>query len=110
MKKRHKPAWEDGRNREGTVEQGAVRKKTKGLIQTALVYPNTYSAGMSSLGFQTVYRLLNQVEHVSCERVFLPAPGEPSRKVKSLETGLCLDQFDIVFFSISFENDFLHLV
>src|SRR3989339_198292 len=110
MKKRHRPAWEDGHNREGTVEQGAIRKQTKGLIKTALVYPNTYSAGMSSLGFQTVYRLLNQMDHVSCERVFLPDPGEPSRKVRSLETGLCLDQFDIVFFSISFENDFIHLV
>ena len=50
------------------------------------------------------------MDHVSCERVFLPDPGEPSRKVRSLETGLCLDQFDIVFFSISFENDFIHLV
>ncbi|MCM2285417.1 MAG: B12-binding domain-containing radical SAM protein [Desulfobacula sp.] len=110
MKKRHKPAWEDGHNKEGTVEQGAIHKQTKGLIKTALVYPNSYSAGMSSLGFQTVYRLLNRMELVSCERVFLPAPGEPSRKAGSIETGRCLDQFDIVFFSISFENDFLHLV
>lgn len=110
MKKRHKPAWEDGHNREKTVEQGAIRKQTKGLIKTALVYPNTYSAGMSSLGFQTVYRLLNQMDLVSCERVFLPDPGEPHRKIRSLETGLCLDQFDIVFISISFENDFIHLV
>jgi radical SAM superfamily enzyme YgiQ (UPF0313 family) len=110
MKKRHKPAWEDGHNKEGIVEQGAIHKQTKGLIKTALVYPNSYSAGMSSLGFQTVYRLLNRMELVSCERVFLPAPGEPSRKAGSIETGRCLDQFDIVFFSISFENDFLHLV
>jgi radical SAM superfamily enzyme YgiQ (UPF0313 family) len=110
MKKRHKPAWEDDHNKEGTVEQGAILKQTKGLIKTALVYPNTYSAGMSSLGFQTVYRLLNRMDHVSCERVFLPAPGEPSRRAGSIETGHCIDQFDIIFFSISFENDFLHLV
>jgi radical SAM superfamily enzyme YgiQ (UPF0313 family) len=109
MKKRHKSARRDGHDKK-TVEQGAIRKQTKGLIKTALVYPNTYSAGMSSLGFQTVYRLLNQMDHVACERVFLPDPGELSRKVRSLESGLCLDQFDIVFFSISFENDFIHLV
>lgn len=109
MKKRHKPARKDGHDKK-TVEQGAIRKKTKGLIKTALVYPNTYSVGMSSLGFQTVYRLLNQMDHVACERVFLPDPGDASRKVGSFETGLCLDQFDIIFFSISFENDFIHLV
>ena len=109
MKKRHNPAREDGFNKK-TVEQGAIRKHAKGLIKAALVYPNTYSAGMSSLGFQTVYRLINQMDTVVCERVFLPDPEETSRKVRSLETGLCLDQFDLVFFSISFENDFIHLV
>ena len=110
MKKRRKPAWEDGFNKKENVEQGAVRKQAKGLIKAALVYPNTYSAGMSSLGFQTVYRLINQMDTVVCERVFLPEPEKNARQARSLETGLRLDEFDIVFFSISFENDFLHLV
>lgn len=110
MKKRRVPAAKDGLNIPETVEQGAIRKYAQGLIKAALVYPNTYSAGMSSLGFQTVYRLLNGMEEVACERVFLPdqekRPGPP----RSMESALTLDQFDIVFFSISFENDFLHLV
>ncbi|MCG8616856.1 MAG: B12-binding domain-containing radical SAM protein [Desulfobacterales bacterium] len=104
MKKRRKPA------RMAPVdEQGAIVKRGRGLIKVALVYPNTYKAGMSSLGFQTVYRLANRNENVACERVFLPDTREKSPAIKSLETGLPLDQFDMILFSISFENDFLHL-
>ncbi|MFA5905202.1 MAG: radical SAM protein [Desulfobacula sp.] len=110
MRKRLKPAGKDGFDTTRSVEQGAIRKNTKGLIKAALVYPNTYTAGMSSLGFQTVYRLLNQMDHVACQRVFLPDAEKKTRQVKSIESGFRLDQFDIIFFSISFENDFLHLV
>ncbi len=104
MKKRRKPV-----RMVPVDEQGAIVKRGRGLIKVALVYPNTYKAGMSSLGFQTVYRLANQNEDVACERVFLPDTREKSPGIKSLETGLSLDQFDMILFSISFENDFLHL-
>lgn len=110
MKKRRKPASKGGFNEKENVEQGAIRKHTKGLIKAALVYPNTYSAGMSSLGFQTVYRLLNQMDHVACERVFLPDQEKSPLQAESIENALSLGQFDIIFFSISFENDFIHLV
>ena len=43
-------------------------------IRVALVYPNIYGAGMANLGFQTVYRLINEQENAVCERVFLPEP------------------------------------
>ena len=35
--------------------------------------------GMSSLGFQTVYRLFNDLDDVVCERLFLPPKQELSR-------------------------------
>ncbi|MBF0258461.1 MAG: radical SAM protein [Desulfamplus sp.] len=53
-------------------EQGAVLKRQKGLVNIGLVYPNTYHTGMSNLGFQSVYGLLNDNENVSCHRFFLP--------------------------------------
>ncbi len=89
------------------IEKGSIVKRKKGLIKTALVYPNTYQAGMSSLGFQTVYGLINDLDHVAAERVFLPKDKE---RLRSIETGLDLSQFDIIFFSVSFENDYLNLV
>ena len=109
MKKRLK-LFRDYSFKKKIVEQGAIIKKTKGLIKAALVYPNTYKAGMSSLGFQTVYRIANQIDNVACERIFLPEPKQKPQRLKSLETGLNLDQFDTILFSISFENDFIHLV
>ncbi len=72
-----------------------------------MVYPNSYDVGMSSLGFQLVYTLLNANDDVICERFFLPEKGEPLR---SLESGRPLGQFPLVFFSISFEHDYVHLV
>ena len=40
------------------------------------MYPNTYAVGMSNLGFQTIYRHLNALPDVVCERVFLPEPAD----------------------------------
>lgn len=73
----------------------------------ALVYPNTYQVGMSSLGFQLVYSLLNEEEAVVCERFFLPAAGQPLR---SIESDRPLGHFSLIFISISFEHDYQHLV
>ncbi|MCK5163158.1 MAG: radical SAM protein [Desulfobacula sp.] len=109
MRKRLKPVRDYG-SKKKIVEQGAIIKKGKGLIKAALVYPNTYKAGMSSLGFQTVYKVANQINDVACERVFMPDPKQKNTGLKSIESGLSLNQFDIILFSISFENDFNHLV
>jgi radical SAM superfamily enzyme YgiQ (UPF0313 family) len=92
------------------IEKGAIIKQGKGLTRVGLVYPNTYKAGMSNLGFQRVYHLINQELGIACERVFLPDPGHEGSAVISCEGRLPLDRFDIILFSVSFENDFLHLV
>ena len=49
-------------------EVGFVRKPHGGRLRVALVFPNTYFVGMSSLGFQTIYRLFNALDDVVCER------------------------------------------
>ncbi len=71
------------------------------------MYPNSYKVGMSSLGFQLVYAILNEQENLVCERFFLPEYGE---EILSVESGRRLDQFPIIFISISFEHDYLHVV
>lgn len=89
------------------TETGTVRKPWAGRSTVALAYPNTYSVGMSNLGFQTVYDRLNRMEDVVCERVFLPGPGEPPR---AIESGRRLPEFDVIAFSVSFENDYPNLI
>jgi len=93
------------------TEIGTIRKSWRGRLRFALVYPNHYHLGMSNLGFQSVYRLLNDYDHVVCERAFLPEPGLKSQTpLRTLESGKNLKDFDIIAFSLSFENDYPHIL
>ena len=92
-------------------EIGTIRKQWRGKISVALVFPNRYHIGMSNLGFQTVYRLLNSLDHVVCERAFLPEnnTSETLRPV-TVESDRPITDADIIAFSISFENDYPYLL
>jgi radical SAM family uncharacterized protein len=92
-------------------EIGTIRKQWKGRIKVALVYPNTYHVGMSNLGFQTVYDLINKIDHVVCERSFLPDDSGPAAgRIVAIESGRPISDFDIIAFSVSFENDYPNLL
>jgi radical SAM superfamily enzyme YgiQ (UPF0313 family) len=71
---------------------------------------------MSNLGLQVVYSLLNRREDVVAERVFLPEGKEMSLCVEagkgplSLESLSPLHRFDLVAFSLSFENDYPNIL
>ncbi len=92
-------------------EFGIIRKGWPGRLKVALVYPNRYHVGMSSLGFQTVYHLLNTIEDVVCERSFLPEDkGPQSAPPTSIESGRPISDFDVIAFSISYENDYPNLL
>ncbi len=93
-------------------ENGAVFKTPGGRLNICLVYPNTYHVGMSNLGFQGVYGFLNAMPDVLCERAFLPDPEDlddysnGGEELFSLESKRPLNRFDMVAFSVSFENDY----
>jgi radical SAM family uncharacterized protein len=97
-------------------ERGTVRKPWGGKITICLLYPNGYHVGMSNLGFQTLYQILNSESDVICERAFLPEPEDLQEyrnsqiPLFSLESQKPLSHFDILAFSISFENDFLNVL
>jgi radical SAM family uncharacterized protein len=97
-------------------ERGTVYKPWGGKISVCLIYPNSYHVGMSNLGFQTLYQYLNSEDDIVCERAFLPDPEDHQEYHKtqtplfSLESQKPLSDFDILAFSISFENDFLNLL
>ena len=93
-------------------ETGVIRKKWNGRIKVALVYPNTYHVGMSNLGFQAVYELINAFEHVVCERSFLPDDGGSGTtdRITTIESGNPISAFDLIAFSVSYENDYPNLL
>jgi radical SAM superfamily enzyme YgiQ (UPF0313 family) len=98
------------------AEVGTVHKDWGGKIAFALVYPNTYSVGMSNLGFQTIYRHLNLLPDVVCERVFMPDPAdvEELRRTRSvplsLESQRPLTDFHMIGFSVTYEGDYVNVL
>ena len=98
-------------NRFVDSETGTIHKNTGGCIKVALGYPNRYHVGMSNLGFQSTYRLFNEIEHVACERFFLPENGHQSTgRITTIESGMPVFEFDIIAFSVSFENDYPNIL
>ena len=97
-------------------EAGTVVKDWGAKVRVALVFPNTYYVGMSNLGFQTIYGTLNRQPDIVCERAFLPDPDDLAEHerlrvpVLSLESQRPLTDFDVVAFSTTYENDYLHLL
>jgi len=86
-----------------------------GQLAVCLVYPNSYHTAMSSLGFQTVFRLLAESPGIVCERAFLPGQEDleeyrrSGTPLLSLESQRPLSDFDVIAFSTSFEPDYLHI-
>jgi len=97
-------------------EKGVVFKDPGGRINIALCFPNTYSVAMSSLGFQGIYGFFNSLSDVVCERFFSPDQEDMEEYDKSgaepfsLESKRPLSAFDIIAFSVSFENDYPNLL
>jgi radical SAM superfamily enzyme YgiQ (UPF0313 family) len=91
-------------------ERGTVYKDWGGKIHIALIYPNSYYLGMSNLGFQTIYGLLNSYDNIVCERVFWEPKRLKAETPISLESQRPLPDFDILAFSISYELDYFNVV
>jgi radical SAM family uncharacterized protein len=85
-------------------------------VRWALVFPDTYEIGMSNLGLAILYDILNHQEDVLAERAFAPwvdmeaamrAAGLP---LFSLENRQPLTHFDIVGFSLPYEQLYTNLL
>ena len=97
-------------------ETGYIRKPHGDRLRIALAFPNTYWVGMSNLGFQTMYQLLNAQPDIVCERVFLPPKQELADMVAArapivtLESQTPVSDFDVFAFSVSFEWDYVNVL
>jgi len=97
-------------------ETGYVKKIWGQYNTVCLVYPNQYRLGMANLGFQTVYQLFNAQPSFLCERAFLSVSGNDARFVSgaagifSMESQKSITEFDILAFSVSFENDYPNIL
>src|SRR3954447_15357059 len=91
----------------GTIYRDAPEK-------VALLYPSPYHVGMSSLGFQTLYREINSSAGRSAERAFLPddvaAHAEAKLPLVSYESRRPVGDFPVIGLSVAFELELAGLV
>ncbi len=85
-------------------------------VRWALAFPDTYEIGMSNLGLAILYDILNRQESVLAERVYAPwvdmeramrAAGLP---LFSLESRRSLAEFDVIGFSLPYEQLYTNLL
>ena len=86
-------------------EQGTLVRPAPTRI--ALCYPSPYRVGMSSLGFQAIYREINSHPGCAAERAFLPDDVESRRAVRvpvlTVESQRAIGEFGCLAFSVSYE-------
>ncbi|MFH1683949.1 MAG: radical SAM protein [Candidatus Margulisiibacteriota bacterium] len=85
-------------------------------IKVAIAYPDTYEIGMSNLGIQILYYILNEQPDVLAERVFAPWPDMESLLVSksvslfSLESWKPISEFGLIGFGIGHELTYTNII
>jgi hypothetical protein len=89
------------------AEIGTLRKEAPERV--ALCYPSPYRAGMSSLGFQTIYREIHGHPRRAADRAFLPDDLESFRvsrtPLSTYEAELPVGDYPVVALSVAYENE-----
>lgn len=85
-------------------------------IRFALCFPDVYEIGMSHLGLQILYFLLNRRSDVYCERAFMPWSDmadlmkENSTPLFALETQSSLQDFSFIGFTLQHEMSYTNVL
>ncbi|MBM7613588.1 TIGR03960 family B12-binding radical SAM protein [Alkaliphilus hydrothermalis] len=85
-------------------------------VRFAFCFPDIYEIGMSHLGMQILYHLLNKEENVFCERVFAPAIDmekimrENNLPLFGLESRESIRHFDFVGFTLQYELSYTNIL
>ena len=112
LKKVEKPARYLGN------EVNSIHKDTsnKDLIRYVQCFPDLYEVGMSHLGSQILYRVLNSDENVYCERLYSPAIDmeeilrEKDIPLFALESREAITNFDFVTFTLQYELSYTNIL
>jgi radical SAM family uncharacterized protein len=85
-------------------------------LKVALIFPDTYQIGMSHLGLQILYGVLNKQPNILAERAFAPWVDlelllrEKKIPLFSLETHTPLKEFDILGISLQYELSYTNVL
>ncbi|MBI4565068.1 MAG: TIGR03960 family B12-binding radical SAM protein [Planctomycetes bacterium] len=98
-------------------EWNSIRKEWDSVsIRAAFCFPDVYKIGMSHLGLQILYGLINARPDALCERVFAPWPDLEERMraqgipLLSVDSHRPVRDFDVVGFSLQAELAYTNIV
>jgi len=98
-------------------ELNAVRKQSARIdVRFALAFPDVYEIGMSHIGMQLLYHILNGREWIAAERVFAPwvdmerAMREAELPLFTLESKQAVRTFDVLGFSLQYELQYTNVL
>lgn len=96
----------------GGEVNAAVKDPSQVDANFAFAFPDIYEIGMSYLGLQILYHVLNKHENIYCQRVFAPAVDmeklmrEENVPLVTLETKTPVKEMDILGFTLQYEMSF----
>ena len=96
-------------------EWGAVRHK-KAPYRVALAYPDTYEIGQANQAIAILYELLNSIEDVCAERVYVPWTDMSERmrassvELATLESGMPLSGVDMLGITLPYELSYTNVL
>ncbi|RZD18117.1 MAG: DUF2344 domain-containing protein [Candidatus Acididesulfobacter diazotrophicus] len=99
------------------IESNAVRKDFHlAELKYAIAFPDFYELGMSHIGMEIIYDILNSNDDILCERVYLPYQDMIAKLVEnklplfSLESKEPLKNFDVIGFSLQYELSYTNIL
>ncbi len=93
-----------------------IKKESDDMLRFAFCFPDTYEIGMSYVGLQLLYYLVNKEEKLWCERVFAPARdmAEEMKKAKvplfTLESKTPVKECDVLGFTLQYELGYTNIL
>jgi radical SAM superfamily enzyme YgiQ (UPF0313 family) len=109
---KHSITWDERQKarRRLDSEKGVILKDWGGKLPFAFIYPNSYFIGMSNLGLQALYRLLNERDEGLCERVFWDSENSRGGALPlSVESQRPITDYAVLAFSLNYEIDFFNI-
>ena len=85
-------------------------------VRVGFAFPDTYEIGMSYMGLQILYNILNRNDDIYCERVFAPAVDmeelmrQQGRELFTLETLTPVKELDILGFTLQYELSYTNIL
>ena len=98
-------------------EFNEIKKQKEDVrLRVAFCFPDTYEIGMSNLGMRILYGIMNGMDGVWCERVFMPwgdmedAMTANDLPLWALESGDPVRDFDMIAFTIGYEMSYSNIL